>query len=277
MYTEASIELKSDFYCRYGNAALQLYFERTGLPCVILDSGSERLAFALGLGVRAYGRECGDILRIINADSNECDVTFAPHGLGAQILYKEDMVGISGMRETAEYTIQKLLCDMRRLREPSMGGVVELCDRFGSRGWCAYDDGDIVKQVPLPLAYHNVILVMTGKKRRDTSGDGYARFCEGEKRRIEYAARALHACRTDLFFEAVNESELSIERLLSPPQASVEAVHGAMDADGVHAARICDAGVICITERDRTDSAIQSIVQSFESSIGYPPRVMVVK
>ena len=226
MYTEPSIELKSDFYCRYGSAALKLYFERTGLPCVILDSGSERLAFALGLGVRAYGRECGDILRIINADSNECDVSFAPHGLGAQILYKEDMAGVAGMRETAEYTILKLLSAMRRIREPRMGGIAELCDRFGSRGWCAYDDGDIVKQVPLPFMYNNVILVMTGKKRRGAAGDGYARFCEGEKLRIEYAARALRACRTDLFFEAVNESERSIERLLSPPQASVEAVHG---------------------------------------------------
>ena len=277
MYTESSIELKSDFYCRYGSAALQLYFERTGLPCVILDSGSERLAFAMGLGVRAYGRECGDILRIINADSNECDVTFAPHGLGAQILYKEDMPGMDLMRETAEYTILKLLCAMRHVREPGMGGIVEMCDRFGSRGWCAYDDGEIVRQVPLPLVYNNVILVRTGKKHRDTAAGGYERFCEGERLRIEYAARALRACRTDLFFEAVNESELSIERLLSPPQASVEAVHDVMEADGVLAARICDPGIICITEKDKTDSVIQSISHSFESRTGYPAGIIVVK
>lgn len=277
MYTEPSIELKSDFYCRYGSAALRLYFERTGLPCVILDSGKERLAFAMGCGVRAYGRECGDILRIINASSNECDVTFAPYGLGAQILYKEDITGVAGLRETTEYTILKLLCDMRRIRRPISGGLAELCDIYGSRGWCAYEADGEAGQVPLPLMQHNVILIRADRSDRTLKNSGFTRFAEGERERIEFAARALRACRLELFFEAVNESEKAIERLLSPSSGAVAAVHSAMETDGVVAARICGMGVICITEKDRTDSAMHSITNRYAASTGRRPGIIVVK
>ncbi|MBQ3425773.1 MAG: hypothetical protein IJH37_01350 [Clostridia bacterium] len=277
MYTEPSIELKSDFYCRYGSAALRLYFERTGLPCVILDAGKEKLAFALGCGVRAYGRECGDILRIINAGSNECDVTFAPYGLGAQILYKEDIAGVSGLRETTEYTILKLLCDMRRIRRPDSGGLAELCDIYGSRGWCAHERDGEAAQLPLPLMHYNVILVRAGRSGRTRKNNGYARFAEGERDRIEYAALALRACRLEQFFEAINESEKAIERLMSPSSEAVAAVRGAMETDGVVAARICGMGVICLTEKDRTDSAIHSIATRYAASTGSRPGIFVVK
>lgn len=277
MYTEQSIELKSDFYSRYGSAALKLYFERTGLPCVLLNSGTHMLAFALGCGARAYGRECGDILRIINADSDECDVRFAPHGLGAQILYKEDIPGVGGMRETVEYTIIKLLCNMRHLREPRMDGVAELCDNYGSGGWCAYYENGVKSSVPLPLMHYNVVLVRMGKRTRKANIEGYERFCVGETERIRTAAEALESCRMDVLFDIVNESEKSIEKLLAPPRPAVCAARAAAEADGVLASRICDIGVICITEADMTDSAIQTISHSFERSMGYPAGIEIVK
>ena len=46
MYTKQSIILKSDFYSRFGETQGAMYFEKTGFPCAILDSGSNSLLFS---------------------------------------------------------------------------------------------------------------------------------------------------------------------------------------------------------------------------------------
>lgn len=277
MYTEKSVELKSDFYSRYGEAAGQLYFERAGIPCVLMDSGTHMLAFALGCGVRAYGRSCGDVLRIINADSDECDVRFAPNGCGAQILYKQDIRNISGARETAEYTVEKLLRKMRRIRRGEPGGLTDICDRYGSGGWCAYAEHGAIHQVPLPLLHKNVILIRAGRRKRINESEALSRFCAAETERIAAAVEGLKKCRIEVLFEMLNESERSVERLLSPPRQSVCAARAAMETDGVLAARICDIGVVCITEEEKTDSVIHTVSGEYERRAGYPAGIIVVK
>ena len=81
MYTEKSAVLKNDFYSRYGEMSGELYFERIGLPCVLLEGTERKLAFALGCGIRAYGRRMGDVLRILDADSDTCRVHFMQNGM----------------------------------------------------------------------------------------------------------------------------------------------------------------------------------------------------
>ena len=277
MYTERSAELKNDFYSRYGEAAGTLYFERVGLPCILMDSGTHMLAFALGCGVRAYGRECGDVLRIINADSDECDVHFAPNGRGAQILYKEDMPGAVGCREAEEYAVMKLLCDMRKLRPRELGSTAELCDRYGSGGWCAYSENGIKQQLPLPLLHKNVLLIRAGRLRRISDNKAMERFRAAETERIAAAAVALRKCRIEVLFDMLNESQRSAELMLSLPPLQLLAVRAAREADGVLAARITNMGVICITEESKTDSAIRAIAEEYERSAGYSAGISVVK
>lgn len=277
MYTEKSAELKNDFYSRYGEAAGTLYFERVGLPCVLMDSGTHKLAFALGCGVRAYGRECGDVLRIINADSDECDVHFAPNGHGAQILYKQDMPGAVGSRDTEEYAIMKLLCNMRRLRPRELGTDAALCDRYGSGGWCAYTENGSARQVPLPLLHINVLLIRAGRSRRITDAKALARFRAAETERITAAAEGLRKCRIEVLFEMLNESGRSAEALFSLPPMQLAAVRAAREADGVLATRITNMGVICMTAEDKTDSAIRAIATGYERAAGCSAGISVVK
>lgn len=277
MYTEKSAELKNDFYSRYGEACGTLYFERVGLPCVLMDSGTHMLAFALGCGVRAYGRECGDVLRIINADSDECDVHFAPNGRGAQILYKQDMPGAVGCRDAEEYTIMKLLCRMRKLRPREVGTITELCDRYGSGGWCAYVSGGTARQIPFPLLHKNVLLIRAGRARRISDGKALAQFCAAETERIIAAAQALKKCRMEVLFDMLNESQRSAEMLFSLPQQQLCAVHAAQAADGVLAARITNMGIICITDENKTDSAVRAIAAEYERAAGCSAGISVVK
>ena len=278
MYTEVSIDLKTDFYSRYGETAGQLFFERTGMPCVMMDSGSHMLAFSMGCGVRAYGRNCGDVLRVMNADSNVCYVHFADSGMGAQILYKQDLQSIEGMKETVDYTIDKLLHRMHRARSISQpADIVAICDRYGSGGWCAYVSHSTVRQIPLPLSDMNVILIRTGKKRLRTDTESVKRFRSGVTRRITSAAEALKECRIEVLLDMINESERSIEMLFSPPRESVSAVRIAMETDGVYAARICKSGIICFVKKERTDSAIHSIASEYERRMGNPAGMVIVK
>ena len=278
MYTETSVELKSDFYCRYGATEGKLYFEKTGVPCVILDSGSHMLAFAMGCGVRAYGRNFGDVLRIMNADSNVCDVHFTAGGQGAQILYKQDVTGIPGMRETVDYTVNKLLQKMHRGRSVTdCSDTVSICDRCGSGGWCAYMSHSTVYQIPLPLTDKNVVLIRTGKRRLKPDEDNIRYFRSSETRRITAAAEALRKCRTDVLFEMINESQKAIETLFSPPREALSAVRILKGIDGVLAARICRSGIICFTEKNRTDNVIQSAAYEYERQTGAPAGIVVVK
>ena len=277
MYTEKSADLKNDFYSRYGEAPGTLYFERAGLPCVLLDCGTHTLAFAMGCGVRAYGRQCGDVLRIINADSDECDVNFAPQGRGAQILYKTDMPGMAVSREAEEYVIMKLLCDMRRLR-PRMGGTLtELCDLYGSGGWCAYVTCGIPRQLPLPLLHKRVLLIRTERPRKAADKKALARFSDGERMRIVVAAQALKKCREDVLFDMINESQHSAELLFSFRELPLAAVRAARGTDGVCAARITDTGVVAIVEEDKTDSAIRAISAAYKEAAGRSAGISVVK
>ena len=80
MYTESSVELKSDFYSRYGTASGVLYFERVGLPFALLKGEDSVLGFAASCGVRAYGRRCGDVIKVLDSESNVCDVRFGGSG-----------------------------------------------------------------------------------------------------------------------------------------------------------------------------------------------------
>ena len=278
MYTEVSIDLKTDFYSRYGETAGEVFFERTGMPCVLLDSGSHMLAFSMGCGVRAYGRNWGDVLRIMNADSNVCYVHFADSGMGAQILYKQDLQDIDGMKETVDYTVDKLLRRMHRGRSTAQpADVVAVCDRYGSHGYCAYVSHSMVRQIPLPMSDMNVILIRTGKKRLRTDTESIKHFRSSETRRIIAAAEALRECRIEVLLDMVNESERAIEMLFSPSRESLSAVRIAMETDGVLAARICKSGIICFVKKDRTDSAIHSIASEYEQRMGNPAGIVVVK
>ncbi len=277
MYTRASVELKNDFYCRYGETTGHLNFERVGYPCVIMRSRTHMLAFSLDCGVRAYGRRYGDVLRITDADSNICDVRFINNGRGAQILYKADTCELQCKNETVVYAVEKLLNKINlRPSENHTDSLVGICDNYGSGGWCAFSEYERIKSVPLPLKGINIVLVRT-QKRRNRKSDMLNRFYESETERIIAAAAGLKACRTDVFFEMINESEKAIEMLLEPAPQSVLAVHSAISSDGVLAARICDLGVICFVESERTDSAIRAISSEYEYSVGYKAGFFVVK
>ncbi|MDD6762857.1 MAG: hypothetical protein PUD92_04365 [Clostridiales bacterium] len=279
MYTEKSVELKSDFYTRFGETTGELCFERVGVPCVIMDSGSHALAFALGCGVRAYGRRYGDVLRILNAGSNVCDVHFMKSGRGAQILYSTDVPGLPGMKDTAVFAIEKLLVRMSIAEGHSMAGsAAAICDRYGSGGWCAYASYDEIKEIPLPLTGYNVLLIRTRrKKNKKIPRDVIEQYCAGEKERIIAAADGLKKCRINVLFDMINESERAYEYLMNPPEQAAAAVKAAMSADGVKAAKICDNGVICFTVKDKTDSIIHAVSEEYEKKTGFSAEVLVVK
>lgn len=271
MYTEKSVELKSDFYIRYGRAAGKLYFESTGVPCVVLRSGGDCIAFALRCGVRAYGRQYGDIIKIMNSERNEVDIHFTESGRGAQILYKKDLKSLNGIDETAEYTVNKLMVRMGLGgRTQDRESVISLCDRLGRDGWCAYREQGIEQQLPLPIGDYNILIIRTQKNGRLRGERALAaQFCDEERKRMRAAAEGLKRCRAEVLFEMVNESERSIERLMNPPERALAAVRAAMSADGVAAARLCDLGAVCFTEKNKTDSAMKQISTEYERSTGF--------
>lgn len=274
MYTEKSVELKYDFYMRYGRASGTLYFERTGIPCALMRSDSSVLAVAMRCGVRAYGRQYGDIIKIMNSEKNVFNIHFVENGRGAQILYKQDIEGMKGIDDVTRYTISKL---MRRMGigKADENSLIGICDKYGNDGWCAYCEGGNIQQIPMPMTDHNMLVVRTQKNGASRS-DKVMRiqFENEEKKRIRAAAEGLKRCRTDVLFEMMNESEKSIERLLSPSKKAVMAVRAAQCADGVKAVRICDAGIVCFVESDRTDSAIHCINVEFEKNMGYPASII---
>lgn len=278
MYTQSSIDLKSDFYCRYGLTRGTLFFERTQLPCSILDSGRDYIAFGLDCGVRAYGRGYGDVLRVIDANSDVCDVRFVKDGRGAQILYKADIADISGIKNMVSYTIDKLLSAMGRgenIKESSE--VFSVCDRYAPKGWCAAKYNGEVKSVPFPVSDYNVILIRTRKKHFSSDTAALKRFSLSETDRIEAAIASLKECRTDIFFSVVNESQSSIERLLGPSEEQLCAAQAARTTDGVVASRICEAGIIAFCDKSKTDSAVHDMHTEGLRYLGYPLGVCVVK
>ncbi len=280
MYTERSVELKSDFYSRYGSASGTLYFERVGLPFMLMRGGSRMLAFAADCGVRAYGRRYGDVLRVLDSDSNVCDVRFCGGGGGAQILYKTDLSGFGREEETIAYTVDKLLVRMgiKKSIDVSNKRAAALCDEFGSRGWCAYLGRGGAKSLPLPLADHNVMMIRVRKNGgRKVNETDLECFEEGEDRRIEAAAAGLKDCRPEVLFEMMNESERAAEKLLGVSAQARRAAEIAMDTDGVCAARICESGVLCISEREKTDSAAHMIREEFGKQVGYYTGIAVIK
>lgn len=278
MYTEKSVELKSDFYLRFGESSGQLYFERTGLPCMILGGGDEYMAFSLDCGVRAYGRGYGDILRVMDSDSNVCDVHFVSGGKGAQILYKRDMTNIGELDSAVTFTVNKLLRTMGCSERLEGGdGIEAVCDRYGAKGWCAVKMNGEFKSVPLPLGGYNVILVRTRKRRVISDRDTIEYFRRGESERMEQACAGLRECKLNTFFDMVNQSQASIERILSPSGELISAAKSAQLADGVKAVRICDMGVIAFCERSKTDSTVHTIINECSRRLGYAVRVSVVK
>ena len=277
MYTEKSIELKSDFYCRYGSASGHMYFERTGTPCVLMRGSAHMIAFAFKSGVRACGRKYGDVIKILDTRSNVSDISFAQNGLGAQILYETDIEDMRKNKETAEYTIDKLLKRMEiGEKYNTSGSLADICDNYGSRGWCAYHSYGETVSVPFPLGGYNVIVIRTQKNGRLFCGGSEAEsFEKNETKRIVTAAEALRACREDILFNMLNRSERDIEAFMAPSAQAVKAVRAAMEA-GACAARICDPGIVCITEKSKTDSAVHAIAESFERAVGYAAGISVV-
>ena len=277
MYTEKSVILKSDFYCRYGQASGKLWFERTGLPCVIMESKTHMLAFSLDCGVRAYGRGYGDVLRVLNAESSVCDVHFVESGKGAQILYRTDIADIKGMREVEDYTINKLLYKMGSTgRVGKDTALVGLCDEYAPNGWCLVKEYDSVQSLPLPIKKYNVLLIRPRKSRLSSDKDGLERFCNTETQRIKAAASALGECREDIFFEIINESQKSVEITFSLSSAVKCALDAAME-NGALASRLCDIGIIAFCRRCDTDSIARAVRVAFEREIGYRPSISVVK
>lgn len=277
MYSEKSVGLKSDFYSRYGETLGELYFERTGVPCVLLASDTHMLAFSLGCGVRAYGRKYGDVLKVMSADSDICDVRFVNNGRGAQILYSADIPELRGVRETTVYTLEKLLRRMNAMTGYS-SGIAAMCDQYGSGGWCAYSAYDEVKSVPLPLQDYNVIIIRTNKSHRiRAAADLLERFNSAETKRIAAAADALHRCREDVLFSMMNESLRSMQHLFSLPSAAVYAADIALATDGVKAVRISEQGVICIIDKNATNAAAKMISNEFSYNVGCSAGIMVVK
>ncbi len=278
MYTEKSIELKSDFYSRFGETQGRLFFERTGLPCKILGGDEEFMAFSFDCGVRAYGRYYGDILRVMDSDSNVCDVHFVKGGKGAQILYKKDMENIGELSDTVTYTVNKLLRVMGcNERLDSGEGIEAVCDRYGDRGWCAVKVNGEFKSVPLPMGGYNVVLIRTRKRKMNVDGEIRDVFERGESDRIQEASEGLRKCGLEAFFNAINESQASIERMLNPSRELISAVEAARNGEGVCAVRICDLGVVAFVKRSNTDTAVHSIINECSKSLGYAVRVAVVK
>lgn len=278
MYTEHSVELKSDFYSRFGETQGKLYFQRTGLPCKIFDGGEDFMAFALGCGVRAYGRYYGDILRVMDADSNVCDVHFVKSGSGAQILYKKDIRDINEMSATAVYTVNKLLrsmgCDERLTGDEGLHAV---CDRYGDGGWCAVKTNGRFGSVPFPLGGYNVIMIRTRKRKIKADNEMLDVFYRNERERMREVCEGLRKCGLEAFFKAVNESQTSIERMLNPSAELMAAVESARGCEGVCAVRICDLGVVAFVRRSDTDTVVHSIINECKSRLGYAVRVSVVK
>lgn len=278
MYTKKSIVLKSDFYARFGEANGIIHFERTGLPCAMLDSGSCALAFSMGCGVRAYGRQYGDVLKVINDDENICDVHFVENGKGAQILYSADLNGVKGMKQTAMYTINKLLCKIGSTgRIKDEFGMTALCDKYAPEGWCALKMYDEVKSLPLPMGLYNVILIQVGRIGFSCGEDEVMQFTSCERSRIEAAAAGLRACRTDVLFEMINESNQSINRILRPRGGVDKLSDIVLRVDGVKACRVCEIGIICFCERDKTDAVIHTLKRDGRASDGELSRICVVK
>ena len=278
MYTEKSVELKSDFYSRYGESHGRLYYEKSGLPCVILGGGEEFMAFSLDCGVRAYGRDYGDVLKICDSDSNVCDIHFASRGKGAQILYRRDIFGIREMDEVVSHTVNKLLrkigCNERM---PADDGYCAVCDRYGADGWCAVKLHGQFKSVPLPLGGYNVILIRTRKQRLVFECDEFEHFRYGDRERIRLSTESLKECRLDAFFDMINKSELSMEHMLNPSDEILSVIKSAQDTDGVCACRITDIGVVAFCRKEMTDVALRGIINQCSRRLGYAVRVAVVK
>lgn len=280
MYTEKSAELKNDFYCRYGETAGSVYFERTGIPCTLMESNTHSLMFAMDCSVRAYGRKYGDVLKIMDAGSNVCDIHFVKNGRGAQILYSADTEDIKGTAETKTYTIEKLL---RRMVTGNPGmeilhSRVSVCDRYGSGGWCAYVNHTEVKSLPLPLMDYNVMIIRTHRKGNiKADQELLERFYDGETKRIEAAAEGLKKCRIEVLFSMMNESFAAMRNLFTLPRAAAYAAELAAGIDGVRAVRVDEQGVICITDKALTDAAARAIIIDFERKVGYSAGIIVVK
>ncbi len=278
MYTEKSVELKSDFYTRYGETNGKLYFEKTGVPCVLFDAQTHKLVFPFDCSVRAYGRDYGDVLKVMDTDTNVCDVHFVDSGKGAQVLYKIDIPDIYGAKETVLYTVNKILFKMGSAGRLSKEyGDVALCDNYAQKGWCAVKSFSETKSAPFPLSDYNVLLIRTKRNRLTEDKEFLNRFGIGEKERIRVAVQGLKECRMDVLFDMVNESEKSIERLLSPSDETVGVVHATYGIDGIDATRICRCGVVSFCKKTKTDSAISRIKAECENNLGYSVRISVVK
>ena len=278
MYTEKSVKLKSDFYARYGQARGELCFAKTGIPCTVLDGDTHKLMFSLKCGVRAYGRGYGDVLKVLDCDSDINDVHFVENGKGAQILYKTDIPDIKGVRETVLYTVNKLLVQMGSAgRISNNDSTVAQCDRYAPEGWCAVKSYDEIKSVPLPVQDYNILLIRTRKNKLLCRDDALRQFHVGERERIKLAMAGLKECREEVLFDMLNESQKSIERLLSPSGETVYTVHATYGIDGIDATRICDPGIICFCRKNKTDNAVLRIRLDCEKKLGYSPGIMIVK
>ncbi len=278
MYTEKSITLKSDFYSRFGEGAGVVTFERTSTPCSILDGGDSFLAFGLGCGVRAYGRAYGDILKIMDSNSNVCDISFLKGGRGAEILYMADMPGIKGTEEHIIYTVNKLLKRMGRdSYRDCKDDMCQVVDKFAPQGWCAWCVDGEVRSMPFPLGEYNVILIRTRKCRIASDIDLLTQFRRGESERIALLGKSLKECRLEPFFEAVKVSEASVERLLLPSKELLAAVRAAENANGVMASRICDMGVVAFCKKALTDNAVHTIINECGRELGYTVNVSDAK
>lgn len=278
MYTERSVNLKSDFYKRYGEASGRLYFEKTGLPCVVLDGGENKMMFSLNCGVRAYGRAYGDVLRVLNADTNVCDVHFVKNGKGAQILYKTDIADLQGVRNTAIYTINNLLYKMGSTgRIENDTSLESICDRYAPFGWCGVKLNGNFYSVPLPLFDYNVLLIQPRKTRITSKSEMLDRFRCSENDRINGAYMALKSYKIDTFFEILNESEKSAEMLLALSDEIVCAVHATYGIEGIAATRVCEYGIISFCGKEKTDNAILRIQNECKRNLGYSVRIAVVK
>lgn len=278
MYSERSVDLKSDFYARFGETTGCLYFEKTGLPCSVLDSATHRILFSLNCGVRAYGRDYGDILKIMDSQSDCCDIHFVDKGKGAQILYHTDIEDAEGVDEAVSYTVNKILYKMGstgRIKKEYTD--LTLCDMYAPQGWCAVKEYDTVKSVPLPLSEYNVLLIKGRRNKISYQEELKKQFDSGELDRVIIAKQGLKECREDVFFDMINESQKSIERLFNPPQDIIKAVRSTYGIDGVYATRICDIGIISFCKRRKTDNVINRIIVESEQLLGYPVRISVVK
>ena len=278
MYTEKAVELKTDFYCRYGRAKGELFFEKVGLPCSVLEGNDCFLAFSFDCGVNVYGRGYGDIIKVMDAKSNICDIHFVKNGRGAQVLYELDMADITGMREIAGYAINKLLCKMGLgSRLDNDYTTASVCDRYAPKGWAALKLYDEIKSVPFPMFDYNVLLLRTRRTAFRWKEEDYNEFSIGEKNRIGGIGSYLRECNMNYFFDTVNESEASFERTLEPPEEMVQAVAQARSADGVTAVKICNMGIVVFCDKNKTDAAIRSIRLGCLKRLGYEVRIAVVK